>query len=417
MLDSSTSEFQKFFQRDMSNPEIIPLTTKQNNNNVSPNNVSQNKMAKLLKNLIPDQISNKNQGKESNLNFLLASLKRDNSPGRLSQRSSTSELRKNTNKNALTPINSRSRKNGANERSLSPKAPYMSIKDYLQGRDKKKEEMNKNANNDMKTPAKNDRMKKSLKNPLETGTEQTLKKPPPKNEDLKITIKEDVVEKPKNENFQPKQTESQRKKPEFLVNVNINIENNVVKEQRDDDKNNQKVKEEMLKILQQKLPAEPKVEDKEKRKNLIENFKIYDSKLAQLINCQKKPPPTLITSSLNVTQERLNNNTTTPQSFHNNISNVNAKTTNNFFEQPPRKEPSRNPTPNNAEERRISKRNEEEMKTKRNEEEKKTTKKDEDIKSENNKSILSSHSNTSKQENIIMKEQPNIVLKIILFFY
>jgi hypothetical protein len=373
----------------MSNPELIPLTEKQMA--TTPNN----KMAKLLKNLIPGQISNKNSIKDSNLNLLLASMKRDNSPGRLSQRSSTSEIRKNVNKNALTPINNRSKNNGSNERSPSPKAPYLSIKDYLQGRNKKKDE-----ENEMKTPAKN--LKKSQKNLVENDT---LKKQVTKNEDLKITIKEDIVENAKNENFQPKKMENPRKKPDFLVNVNINIENNMP---REEEKNSKKVKDEMLKILKQKLPSETKIEDKEKRKNLIENFKIYDSKLAQLINSQKKPP-TMVTTSLNVTQDKIFRNTTSPQNLQNN-GNLNARSSNNFFEK------SRNPTPLRGEDKKMSKEEVERKYLKKEEEERKNARKEDDTKSDNNKSILSSHSNNSKNnEIIIMKEQPNIVLYYYIF--
>ena len=421
----------------MSNPEIMPISMKQQ---------PLNKMEKLLKNL---QITNSKPTKDiNNLTLILAQMKRDNSPGRLSQRSSTSEIRAKNQKKYntnLTPIN-RSRKNSPEKDNKN--APYLSIKDYLNERNKKedivktpiKNENKKDYAKYLKEELKNENMKnvnmknedkiknkqnmtnrenmikednlnneqnmkngeniqnekrennennlknnrnngknllktkencennlktsqislknlyenkKNLKNSQlslkntennekntnkkssmkleekieanenikstkhfkncqnqESSTEKKIKQI----EDLKITIKEDLnVEESKDST---KITEF-RKKPDFLLNVNINIENNLRHKEEDNTKN-------FKNIINQKA-------------KVMESFKNYDSKLTQLINCQKKANNMNNNSDLNLTIEKnkdQNNNTDINSNNNKNIKtkNNNAKTLNNFFE-------------------------------------------------------------------------------------
>ena len=174
-------------------------------------------MSKALKNLMEQPCYDKktaaNSKKDATLASILSCLKRESPNERVSV-----ESRKKNLGNCLTPIN-RSRKNTPFEekkRSFSPKTPYLSIREYLEGRNK-----TPNARNLMETPGKNransrNREKNAEKNLFEiTEKKEKTKK---NEEELKITIKD--------ENFQDKKGEK-RKKHEFLVNVNINIENKI----------------------------------------------------------------------------------------------------------------------------------------------------------------------------------------------
>lgn len=186
-------------------------------------------MSKVLKNLmekspaIASSFDNEKKPaissqKDATLATILSCLRRESPTGRESQRVS-SEFRKRNNGNCLTPI-SRSRKNTPFEekkRSLSPKTPYLSIREYLEGRNK-----TPNARNKQETPGKargsqgnaEKNVAKSQKNLFEiTEKKEKSRK---NGDDLKITIKD--------ENFQEKNRESLNKH-EFLVNVNINIAN------------------------------------------------------------------------------------------------------------------------------------------------------------------------------------------------
>lgn len=317
-------------------------------------------MARLLKNLIPSENCSNSSYKDTSVNILLTTLKRENSTGRLSHRSSTAEIRKKNAKNNLTPINDR-----------SSKPPYLSIKDYLEGKNKKKILITPI------TPLKNDKNSNSKninKDSLEDNN--TQKKIIGKNEDQKLIIKEikeDIIGKsqPSKSEMQKIKNEECKKIPDFFVKVNINIENNLNNSEDNEGKKNLKLKKEMIKNSDMVNIKN----DLDKRKNLIENLKNSDKKIEQLLNSQMKN--TNITTSLNVTQEKNKNE-------------ISSKTSNKFFEL------SNNLTP--------AKRGEE----------KKTNKIENQITEQiKNEKLI----NFLKTEEIFMKDQPNNVISFFSFFF